>query len=48
MSGQQAGSSEVLRFWFEEAGPKKWWVKDVAFDATIRTRFEGTVLKPCR
>ena len=29
----------VLRFWFEEAGPKSWWKPDPAFDALIRDRF---------
>jgi uncharacterized protein (DUF924 family) len=30
---------EILRFWFEEAGPQAWWKPDPAFDGTIRTRF---------
>ncbi len=30
---------EVLRFWFEEAGPKRWWAADPEFDAEIRSRF---------
>jgi uncharacterized protein (DUF924 family) len=31
----------VLAFW-REAGPKKWFVKDAAFDETIRSRFLTT------
>jgi len=30
---------EVLRFWFEETGPKQWFEKDEAFDAAVRRRF---------
>ena len=30
---------EVLRFWFEETGPKQWFEKDEAFDAGVRQRF---------
>jgi uncharacterized protein (DUF924 family) len=30
---------EILRFWFEEIDPAKWWAKDVAFDELIRARF---------
>ena len=31
--------SEILRFWFEEIDPAKWWAKDDAFDELIRARF---------
>ena len=31
--------SEILRFWFEEIDPAKWWAKDAAFDQLIRGRF---------
>jgi|ERR1039457_1201169 uncharacterized protein (DUF924 family) len=31
--------SEILRFWFEETDPAKWWAKDDAFDQLIRGRF---------
>lgn len=31
--------SEILRFWFEEIHPAKWWAKDDAFDQLIRGRF---------
>jgi len=37
-------ADEVLSFWFDEAGPKKWYKKSDAFDALIRQRFEETVL----
>jgi uncharacterized protein (DUF924 family) len=30
---------DILRFWFEEAGPNAWWNSDPAFDETIRRRF---------
>jgi uncharacterized protein (DUF924 family) len=33
---------EVLKFWFEEAGPEKWFAKSDAFDEEIRTRFLAT------
>lgn len=29
----------VLDFWFNEIEEAKWWVKDLAFDAEIKTRF---------
>jgi uncharacterized protein (DUF924 family) len=30
---------EVLRFWFEQTGPKQWFEKDAAFDSEVRRRF---------
>ena len=30
----------ILRFWFEEIDRNRWFAKDVAFDDTIRVRFE--------
>ena len=30
---------EILKFWFEEIDPAKWWAKDDAFDQLIRARF---------
>ena len=30
---------EILRFWFEEIDPAKWWAKDESFDLSIRARF---------
>ena len=35
-------SEEVLRFWYEEAGPGKWFEQDARFDSEIRERFGGT------
>jgi len=29
----------ILKFWFEEIEPAKWWAKDEAFDRLIRERF---------
>ena len=31
--------SEILKFWFEEIDPAKWWAKDDVFDQSIRGRF---------
>ena len=31
---------DILNFWFEEAGPAKWYARSDAFDADIRARFE--------
>jgi uncharacterized protein (DUF924 family) len=36
-----ATPADILAFWFE-AGPKKWFNKDEAFDADIRNRFLPT------
>jgi len=33
---------DVLTFWFEESGPAQWFIKDEAFDRTIRERFLET------
>ena len=30
---------ELLRFWFDEAGPEAWWKPNREFDDLIRTRF---------
>lgn len=30
---------DILRFWFEEIDPSKWWVKDEDFDQLIAGRF---------
>lgn len=32
---------DILTFWFEEAGPDKWFVKDPEFDRKIGRRFSG-------
>jgi len=33
----------VLRFWFTEAGPKRWFKRDRAFDNTCRQKFLTTL-----
>lgn len=30
---------DIIRFWFEEIEPKAWFVKDLAFDKVLQTRF---------
>lgn len=30
---------QIIRFWFEETTPDKWWQKDDYFDAEIKRRF---------
>jgi uncharacterized protein (DUF924 family) len=32
-------SADVLRFWFDESGPDRWFSKDPVFDETVRRRF---------
>ena len=39
---------EILRFWFEEIDPSKWWAKDDAFDQLIRGRFAGVHARASR
>jgi uncharacterized protein (DUF924 family) len=34
----QHSPTDIVQFW-REAGPEKWFAKDAAFDAAIRTRF---------
>lgn len=36
---QRALTAEILKFWFDEAGPRKWFWRDDAFDAGIKRRF---------
>ena len=36
--------ADILSFWFEEAGSKRWFQQSDAFDAEVRMRFEETVL----
>jgi uncharacterized protein (DUF924 family) len=36
------GPEEVIRFWFEELAPKRWWVRDAAFDKALAARFGAT------
>jgi len=33
--------TDILSFWFDYAGPKKWFAVSDAFDAEIRARFEA-------
>lgn len=33
------GAEQVLRFWLDEVGPKRWYESDPELDATIRDRF---------
>lgn len=35
-----ASPTQILDFWFEEAGSKNWFAQSDAFDATVRGRFE--------
>jgi len=37
--------NDILTFWFQEAGPKRWFQQSDAFDAEVRLRFEETVLR---
>lgn len=41
-------AKDVLAFWFEDAGPEKWYKKDDAFDATIKARFEPMLIETAR
>ena len=34
-------ATKILKFWFEQAGPAKWYHGGDAFDADIRRRFES-------
>jgi uncharacterized protein (DUF924 family) len=38
MSGETPSVSEIVEFW-RQAGPKRWFEKDAAFDEEIRSRF---------
>ena len=33
---------EVIRFWFEEIAPSRWWAFDAAFDQALAVRFGPT------
>lgn len=39
---------DIIYFWFEEAGPDKWWKKDPDFDQLIRDRFLSVYDSACR
>lgn len=34
-------ADDILHFWFTESTPAQWFAKDDAFDALVRTRYEG-------
>jgi uncharacterized protein (DUF924 family) len=36
---QSALAADILKFWFEDAGPKKWFRRSDAFDAEVKQRF---------
>ena len=38
-------ANDILQFWFNEAGPSKWYKKSDAFDALVRTNFEDIAVK---
>jgi uncharacterized protein (DUF924 family) len=40
--------NEILKFWFEETAPSKWWAKDDDFDQLIRGRFSGVHAQAAR
>jgi uncharacterized protein (DUF924 family) len=33
-------ASDLLAFWFDQAGPERWFAGDAGFDAEIRARFQ--------
>ena len=39
-----ARADDILTFWFDDAGPKKWYQKSDAFDAEIRAQFEAAAI----
>jgi uncharacterized protein (DUF924 family) len=39
---------DILRFWFEEAGPTRWFKRSPNFDALCRDRFLVTFEAACR
>lgn len=39
---------EVLKFWFADTEPEKWWRKDPVFDVTIADKFMETHAKAVR
>jgi uncharacterized protein (DUF924 family) len=43
MSRPKPTADEILAFWFEEAGPEKWYRVSAAFDAQMRRRFGKTI-----
>lgn len=43
MSVLKPTPAEIIHFWFDEAGPKKWYAASPAFDARMRRRFARVV-----
>lgn len=43
--GQVTSAEDILTFWFETAGSKKWYNASDAFDASIRQKFEDRVVQ---
>ena len=41
------GPEEVLSFWLDEVGPKRWYLQDEALDAQIRDKFLSTWKAAC-
>ena len=39
LDDRAASAREVIAFWFDEAGPKRWFTKDADFDGEIGRRF---------
>lgn len=39
---------EIIQFWFDEAGPKRWYKVSSAFDARVRRRFARAVDRHAR
>ena len=40
--------ADILHFWFEEAGPSRWYAVSAAFDARVRRRFSAAVERHAR
>jgi uncharacterized protein (DUF924 family) len=43
-----AVADDILRFWFEEAGPSRWFKRSASFDALCRDRFLPAFEAACR
>ena len=48
MSIADPSPDDVLDFWFETAGPKRWYAATPAFDARVRRLFAGSVERNAR
>jgi uncharacterized protein (DUF924 family) len=42
------GPEEVIRFWFEEIPPRRWWAREAAFDKELAVRFGATLAAATR